>query len=264
MKSWLLALDRILRGESTRTGNLRDGTFEIPLGGMTVLIVLLGMIYGFGTGTFALFKEGGPSWPQFFASAVKIPLLFLLTLLITFPSLYVFNALVGSRLSALSTLRLLVATLVVIMTVLASFGPIVAFFSVSTTSYSFMVLLNVAMCAVAGFLGLAFLRQTLQRLAISLGLAPAPRIISPAGTTPPASAPPAMPGALEGAEGQVLSGHVRIVFRCWMVLFAIVGSQMGWVLRPFIGAPDQPFSLFRSRRSNFFEGAWEHLLALFR
>jgi hypothetical protein len=36
------------------------------------------------------------AWMQTLASAVKMPLLFTLTLLITLPSLYVFNALNGS------------------------------------------------------------------------------------------------------------------------------------------------------------------------
>jgi hypothetical protein len=39
----------------------------------------------------------------------KVPLLFGLTLLVTFPSLYVFNALVGSQLTLSSVLRLIVA-----------------------------------------------------------------------------------------------------------------------------------------------------------
>ena len=61
------------------------------------------------------------------------------------------------------------------------------------------------------------------------------------------------PGALDRAEDQVLSKHVKAVFWCWIVLFALVGSQMGWVLRPFIGNPDRPFSWFRERDSNFFQ-----------
>ena len=47
-------------------------------------------------------------------------------------------------------------------TVLASLGPIVAFFSLSTTSYPFMLLFNVAVFSVSGVLGLTFLLQTLQ------------------------------------------------------------------------------------------------------
>ena len=74
----------------------------------------------------------------------------------TLPSLYVFNALVGSRLTLAAVVKLLLATLGVIVAVLASLGPIVAFFSVSTTSYPFILLFNVAIFASAGFLGMLF------------------------------------------------------------------------------------------------------------
>ena len=80
---------------------------------------------------------------QVVASMVKVPALFFLTLLVTLPSLYVFNALVGSRLTLAAVVKLLLATLGVIVAVLASLGPIVAFFSVSTTSYPFILLFNV-------------------------------------------------------------------------------------------------------------------------
>jgi hypothetical protein len=76
--------------------------------------------------------------------------------LVTFPSLYVFNALVGSRLNMVAMLRLVVAALCVMMAVLASLGPIVAFFAVSTTSYPFIKLLNVAAYAIAGGWGCRF------------------------------------------------------------------------------------------------------------
>jgi hypothetical protein len=46
-----------------------------------------------------------------------------------------------------------VASIAVMLAVLSSIGPIVAFFSLSSTSYSFMVLLNVAVFAIAGILG---------------------------------------------------------------------------------------------------------------
>lgn len=260
MKSWLTALDRLLRGETTRAGGLKDGLAEVPLGGMIMLIIILGAIYGLGMGSFALCKEEGASVLQFLTSAIKIPKLFLLTLLVTFPSLYVFNALVGSRLHLLAVLRLLVATLAVTLAVLGSFGPIVAFFSVSTTSYSFMVLLNVVMCAAAGLLGLLFLRQTLHRLTIegSEAARTVPQL------TPPAAAESQSLGALDQLGNQPLGLNVRAVFRCWMVLFALVGAQMAWVLRPFIGQPDVPFTYFRARESNFFEAVWQHFLNLFQ
>ncbi len=38
---------------------------------------------------------------------------------------------------------------------------------------------------------------------------------------------------------------------------------MGWVLRPFIGHPDLPFTWFRGRESNFFQGVLHTLQSLF-
>ncbi len=159
IQSWR-DLDRILRGEATRLPNLRRGTIEVRVGGLAVVLVVLAMIYGACMGCFALFKPGGADYWQVVASVVKVPALFGLTLAVTLPSLYVFNALVGSRLSLTSVVRLLAAGLAIIVAVLASLGPIVAFFSVSTTNYPFMVLLNVVVFAAAGSMGMMFLLQT--------------------------------------------------------------------------------------------------------
>lgn len=134
MRIWLRDLDRLLRGEATGVSVLREQGFSVSPIGMAIMIVVLGVAYGLCMGAFALTHDDGAVWLQLLASAVKTPLLFLLTLVVTFPSLYVFNALVGSRLTVEPLLRLLVAALGVNLAVLASLGPIVAFFSVSTTS----------------------------------------------------------------------------------------------------------------------------------
>ncbi len=42
------------------------------------------------------------------------------------------------------------------------------------------------------------------------------------------------------------------VFRVWLILYALVGAQMGWVLRPFIGTPGMKFTWFRAREANIF------------
>lgn len=291
MWRWWNDLDQILRGEATRLPALRRGSVEAPVGGLTFVLVVLAMVYGLCMGTFAVFRLGGSASLQLVASTVKVPLLFLLTLVVTFPSLYVFNALVGSRLVIGSVLRLLVASLAVTVTVLASLGPIVAFFSVSTTSYPFMVLLNVAVFTVAGSLGASFLLQTLHRLSLivpepapppdleMVGEEKAGRAEAHAGT--PGTAKPwsisgsqkagraeagagtLLPGALERIDDRALSRHVKAVFRCWVVLYGLVGAQMGWVLRPFIGNPAVPFTWFRARESNVFGGILQALANLF-
>jgi hypothetical protein len=260
-------LDRLLRGEATRPETLRDGTVQVQAGGLAMLVVLLGAIYGLCMGSYSLLKELPPTiddpngrYFQLLATTIKVPALFYLTLLVTFPSLYVFNALVGSRLTVMSVLRLLIASLAVNLAVLASLGSIVLFFSLSTKSYAFILLLNVAIFTVAGVLGLMFLLQTLHRLTC----------IEAVPVLPPAPADEHAdlsdreePSALDMPPGQTLGRHTRLVFNCWVILFAVVGAQMGWVLRPFVGNPNLPFTWFRERGSNFFEAVWKTLSALF-
>jgi hypothetical protein len=41
----------------------------------------------------------------------------------------------------------------------------------------------------------------------------------------------------------------------WLIVFALVGAQMSWVLRPFIGG-EAEFALFRARGSNFFQAVY--------
>ena len=278
MVTWIRQLGSILRGEATRLPALRTGTIDIPARGLSVVIILLGMFYGACMGSFAVFNRSGGEWMQLLATTVKVPLLFFLTLVITFPSLYVFNALVGSRLSLLSVLRLLVAALGVMLAVLASMGTIVLFFGLSTTSYPFMLLLNVVVYAVSGILGLRFLLHTLHRLTVVLEESWETPPYVEATTPPPAApsdqeavkfdpppppttpvAPVRDPGALDRLDGRVIGGNVKTVFNTWVIVFGLVGAQMGWVLRPFVGSPNLPFTWFRERSSNFFQGVWRAL-----
>ena len=280
-KHWVFELDRILRGEATQPAHLHDSDFKYPVAGVSVVVILMAVVYGFCMGIFALVRgaensEYQQALLQTFASMCKVPLLFFLTLLVTFPSLYVFNALVGSKLKVLPVLRLLVASLAVNLAVLASMGPILAFFSVSTPNYHFIVLLNVSVFGVAGVLGLIFLVQTLNRMVVSKrkpqtesnvsGLQQPVVILENDDQSDSENVPSTVQpktGPLDRIEGVVLGRHVKKVFACWIVVFGLVGAQMGWVLRPFIGSPDQPFQWFRARHSNFFEAVlntfWEFL-----
>ncbi|MFN0132667.1 MAG: hypothetical protein ACKVW3_09090 [Phycisphaerales bacterium] len=238
MIAWLRHLDRLLRGEYTSTDALSAGRFELSLRIFVPLAVILGGIYGFFMGWFALTRSWGTGSSagamQMIASTIKIPALFLLTLLVTLPSLYVFNAFIGTRLTFTSVVRLLIAAIVVNVAVAASFGTILAFFTLSTTSYSFMVVLNVALLGVAGGVGLGFLLAALRRL------------------SPQTPVDPAQPAAakVSPADG---------IFYIWVLIYSLVGAQMGWLLRPFIGHPAAPFQWFRPRSGNFFEAFFYHL-----
>jgi len=261
MFNLLTQIDRILRGEATRLTDLRSGNVPISAGPVALIVVLLGMLYGFFMGWYALINRPEPVYWQLLATSIKVPALFWLTLLVTFPSLYVFNALVGSRLRLVAVFKLLLAAMGVALAVLASFGPITAFFSITTENYSFMVLLNVLLFSVAGFLGLGFLLRTLQRMSV-VSAYPMPECLSSEETAQPddndddddeAEASPEVLGALDPLEDQGVTRSVRLVFFCWVVIYSLVGAQMSWILRPFIGSPASPFEWFRERDSNFFE-----------
>jgi hypothetical protein len=290
-------LDRLLRGDSTRPDAIEGHTLDLSARGLAILCVALAMFYGACMGSFSLLKPvpdalNDPYGPvmQFFASMVKTPALFFLTLLVTLPSLYVANALIGSRLTLLGITRLLVGALGVNIAVLASLGTIVLFFSLTTASYPFIVLLNVVVFGVAGVLGLMFLLQTLHRVTYD----PAERVVQPTklpvvtelpreepvGTppepleqtleaVPPYRSTPEVedlpfrtPSPLDMPAGQSLARHTRVVFRVWIVLFSLVGAQMGWVLRPFIGNPEAEFTFFRDRQSNFFSSVFGTLFEI--
>jgi hypothetical protein len=257
MWSSIRYLDRVLRGEATRPGVLRGGEIGMPVGGLTIVGAALGGLYGLCMGSYALFQHGDSPFAQLLATAVKVPVLFFLTLAITLPSLYVFNALVGSRLSLLAVLRLLVISLTVMLTVLASLGPIVAFFAASTTNYHFMLVLNVVIFAVSGFLGLRFLVTTLHRMSEAMASAAEFDLEAQAELGVAPIAP------LNKTDAPGLSKEVRRVFQIWMLVFGLVGAQMAWVLRPFLGAPYHAFTLFRPRESSFFEAIFTALRHLF-
>jgi hypothetical protein len=254
VKVALSQLDRLLRGDATRGDDVRAGRLDLSIGGLLLAIVLLGIIYGVCMGSFGVVGGRFSTWPQILASAVKVPALFLCTLVVTFPSLYVFNALVGSRLDLLNMLRLILGAIAVMLAVLAGFGTIVAFFNFTSTSYAFIKLLNVVVFTVAGVLGLGFLLQTLRRLSGEQEQPEPPPVIEATLPDVPGEPPRSPePGPLRRVQAGRTTPPVRTVFNVWVIVFALVGSQMSWLLRPFIGHPDLPFALFRPRESNFFE-----------
>lgn len=248
MKRLWQQVDGLLRGSEWRSSEVLLG--KLSVGQLTAAVILLGAVYGFFMGWYGIFSRPEAEYRAVLACLWKVPALFLMTLFICFPSLYVFSALLGSRLSFAATLKMLLAIVVITTTVLASLGPIVAFFALSTEHYAFMKLLNVMFFAVAGFLGVGALLKALQGL-----LVPAVPPVIQAGGVPP---------VLTRQEELVSpQRQVRQVFRLWILIYAIVGAQMGWVLRPFLGDPQQPFTWFRARHANFFVDVWHTMSKLF-
>lgn len=149
---------------------------------------------------------------------IKTPVLFLLTLLIVIPPIYVSNAFIGTRYSFRQVLALLLATTAITTTVLASMATVSFFFSLTSQNYHFVKLLHVFFFAYAGVMGLAFMKKCLSRI----------------GTDENRRTP-------------------RKILILWLLLYIFVGTQLAWVLRPFVGSPGEPFQVFRPRSGNFYE-----------
>lgn len=260
---WFRDLDELLRGRKTLPETLAAGKIDLKLGPFTTLSILLGATYGAFMGLFSVTSRDPRVYQQLFASTVKFPALFIITLIVTFPSLYVFNALLGSRLRFMETLRLLIAAIVVNAAVAASLAPILGFFTLSTTSYPFMIILNVGLLAISGAVGLGFLMQTLRRLAAATYVSE-PRVVTPItaayvnGADDISSDAPARPAIAPLPDLR----ESRNIFRIWVLIYGLVGAQTGWLLRPFIGSPHLEFSWFRNREGNFFHSVWIHFQAL--
>ena len=50
-----------------------------------------------------------------------------------------------------------------------------------------------------------------------------------------------------------------MVVRLWILVYAFVGSQVDWTLRPFVGAPSMQFELFRQLGGNFYTNVFASL-----
>ncbi len=251
-------------------------------------------LFGLSLGVYSLTSRPDHDVRFVFSSAVKMPMLLLLTALITCPSLYVFGALRGLRFTAKQFVAMLLAGHTIFAGVLASFATVLAFFGLTTQSYSFMVLLTVGTCALAGFLGLVAFVSALRdgrkvdltttdgetdEMASSAQAASSEddgfRRATDTGATDtvPGDDLELAPGvggpASDALRDQRLfrpraeQNTVWQVLGWWLVLYGFVGIQMGWILRPFIGAPDLEWTFLRGRSGGFLEAVFQHLEKMF-
>jgi hypothetical protein len=209
----LAVIEKILRNRRYFFVEIRDGVeLRAKMRAMLISSIAFFALYG------AVMGSTHSLW-QALSSAVKLPILFLATLFVCAPTLYFFNVLYGSNQSLTQNVVLILTAITVTAVLLLSFAPITLFFLLTTGHYQFFKLLNVIIFTVSGSMGIIFLSQGM-------------RIVS--------------------AGGQTGDSARRWVLRLWMIVYAFVGSQMAWTIRPFIGAPSIDFELFRQLGGNFY------------
>lgn len=180
---------------------------------LLVSVVAFG-IFGFLIGSSHSLAQGG-------ISMVKLPILFYITGAICFPTLYIFLALLDMRLSFKGIAQFSLICLTIMALILISFAPVSLFFLVTGTHYESFKLLNVAILAIAGLSGVYLFHKYLLYHV--------------------------------DAEDQPLKLRRATLFtRGWLVMFALIGANLGFRLSPIFGDPTQAILLFTHENNHFF------------
>lgn len=181
---------------------------------LAIISILSLMAYGFTVG---LAKHP----LQALSSAVKMPILFLLTMAFCLPSLYFFSlTLLRTPLSMIQVQTVVLAGVAVTSFLLLGLAPISLFFVLTSSNYPFFQLMAVAFVGVSALIGVYFLWR---------------------GMT-----------LVEMGNQDAKSQLSKRILMLWFVLYAFVGTQMTWRLSPFIGRPEDPFYILKPSRDNFY------------
>jgi hypothetical protein len=222
-RGFLGLLDNLLRRREDFFTDIFEG---VKLGSRirSFLLAILGLsaIYGVTMGANGFELGWGRGFGQMASSGLKVPMLYLLTLGVCYPVLFIVLVLMGSRLSFKQTLALILLALTLNAVLLAAFAPIIAFFVITNSSYEFVKLLHVGVMTFSGFWAMTALWQGLREMCEKSNLYP--------------------------------KRAVRIL-QVWILVFGFVGTQMAWSLRPFVGSPDRPFEFFRADQDGNFYSA---------
>jgi hypothetical protein len=163
---------------------------------------------------------------QIISSAIKLPALYLITLIVCVPTLYIFNAFFGSRLTMKQHWAYLLTAITVIAVLLCGFAPVSLFFLLTVNDKFFFLLLNVAVFALTGILGVSFLYKMMKPI---------------------------------DHDDTAPNVHLRTnILRFWLGLYGFVGTQLGWTMRPFF-ATGKTFQWLRPQENSFFHAILESI-----
>jgi hypothetical protein len=169
-------------------------------------VTFCGAVYGAVMGMFGGFA--GERALQSLYAAIKVPILILLSFALGLPFFFTITTLLGLRDDFRESVIALLKTQAVVTIALLSMAPYTAVWYCSTTKYEPALLFNAGVFAVASFTGQVRLRALYRPLIAR-------------------------------------NARHRFMARLWLLLYAFVGIQMGWTLRPFVGDPHSEVHFFR-------------------
>ena len=191
---------------------------------LALVVLCAGPIYGAFMGSYAL-ASAERLWMLLF-SAAKVPLLILATTAVCMPGFFVLNTVLGLRDDLGAAVRAIMGGQAALTLALASLGPITRFFYQCGATYNSALIFNALMFTVATGIGQVVLLRRYRSL-----------------TSDP-----------------VRGGRHRLMLWLWVGLYAFVGMQMGWMLRPFIGSPQMPVAFLRPEP---FSNAYTEIIRIF-
>ncbi len=177
-----------------------------------LIICLFAFLYGVVMGSYH-------SFTQAMVAGVKVIILFLSTVILCFPSFFIIQQVLGSKMSFRQMTMIVLSGVVLTATIALSFAPIVIVFQVTGGNYHFLQLLHVAIFIFAGIFGMKLMVDALKYACDQKNIYPQ------IGVT---------------------------VFRIWVIILAFVGIQLAWNLRPFLCEKHEEFKWVRTYEGNFY------------
>ena len=177
-----------------------------------LIICIFAFLYGVVMGSYH-------SLTQSLVAGVKVIILFLSTIILCFPSFFIIQQVLGSKMSFRQMTMIVLSGVVLTATIALSFAPIVIVFQVTGGNYHFLQLLHVAIFIFAGIFGMKLMVDALKY----------------------------------ACDQKTIYPQVGVtVFRIWVIILAFVGIQLAWNLRPFLCEKNEEFKWFRKYEGNFY------------
>jgi hypothetical protein len=179
---------------------------------LTLLFILLTFLYGVVMGCYSGFLQA-------LTAGIKVPVMFILSLLICFPAFFVLQFILGSKMLFSHMIVIILSGFVLMGAIMVSFAPIVVLFVLTGGNYYFLQLLHIAIYVVAGIFGMKTVLDALKYSCEQKNVYP--KI---------------------GVE----------IFKFWVVILAFVGIQLAWNLQPFLAEKSAGYELFKKYKGNFY------------
>lgn len=179
-----------------------------------LILLFIGLTFAYG-----LIMGSYSGFLQALSAGVKVPFMFLLSLLICFPAFFVLQFILGSTMRLSQMTVIILSGYVLTGAIMVSFAPIVVLFVLTGGNYYFLQLLHIGIFALAGIFGM---KTVLDALKFSC------------------------------EQKNVYPKTGVVVFRFWVFILAFVGIQLAWNLQPFLADKTAGYALFKKYKGNFY------------